>query len=77
MSSEAHIACWLDLDGTANARAVLPRLDALLQDPARTGLLGRKVIDKLESAQRGRREHTARKAAATKVQFFALATMRT
>ena len=52
-------------------------LDALLQDPARTGLLGRRVIEKLESAQRGRREHTARKAAATKVQFFTLATMRT
>ena len=26
MSSEAHTARWLDLDGTANARAVLPHV---------------------------------------------------
>lgn len=52
-------------------------LDALLQDPARTETLIRNVIDRLANAQRERREQTARKAAATKVQFFTLATMRT
>ena len=52
-------------------------LDALLQDPARNILLSRRVIDPLAAAQRERKEQTARKAAATKVQFFTLATMRT
>ncbi len=52
-------------------------LDALLQDPARRDGLTRLVIDPLAAAQRERRERKARKAAATKVQFFTLATMRT
>ncbi len=52
-------------------------LDALLQDPARNATLARRVIEPLAAAQRERRERTARKAAATKVQFFTLATMRT
>jgi alpha-D-ribose 1-methylphosphonate 5-triphosphate synthase subunit PhnG len=52
-------------------------LDALLQDPERTESLMRNVIDTLARVQRERRERTARKAAATKVQFFTLATMRT
>jgi len=51
-------------------------LDALLQDPARNAGLTRLVIDPLAAAQRERRETTARRAAATKVQFFTLATMR-
>jgi alpha-D-ribose 1-methylphosphonate 5-triphosphate synthase subunit PhnG len=52
-------------------------LDALLQDPDRAENLRQNVVDKLAGAQRARRERTARKAAATKVQFFTLATMRT
>jgi alpha-D-ribose 1-methylphosphonate 5-triphosphate synthase subunit PhnG len=52
-------------------------LDALLQDPARAGMLMRAVVDPLAATQRERREGTARRAAATKVQFFTLATMRT
>ena len=52
-------------------------LDALLQAPAWNAILAREVIDHLAAAQRDRRAATARKAAATKVQFFTLATMRT
>ncbi len=52
-------------------------LDALLQDPERSTLLSERVIDPLATAQRARKDQTARKAAATKVQFFTLATMRT
>jgi alpha-D-ribose 1-methylphosphonate 5-triphosphate synthase subunit PhnG len=51
-------------------------LDALLQDPDRCEILQARVIAPLAAAQRARREATARKAAATKVQFFTLATMR-
>jgi alpha-D-ribose 1-methylphosphonate 5-triphosphate synthase subunit PhnG len=52
-------------------------LDALLQDPARSAVLAQRVIDPLAAAQREGRDRKARKAAATKVQFFTLATMRT
>ena len=52
-------------------------LDALLQDPERSAALSRRVIDPLAAAQRARKDQAARKAAATKVQFFTLATMRT
>lgn len=51
-------------------------LDALLQDPERNAMLRREVIDPLAATQRERREGTARRAAATRVQFFTLATMR-
>ena len=50
-------------------------LDALLQDPERNAALTRQVIDPLAAMQQERRDQTARKAAATKVQFFTLATM--
>ncbi len=50
--------------------------DAMLQQPERTPLLRERVIA-LEQAQQARRETTARKAAATRVQFFTLASMRT
>ena len=52
-------------------------LDAVLQDPERYAELTRRVIDPLAAAQRERKDQAARKAAATKVQFFTLATMRT
>jgi alpha-D-ribose 1-methylphosphonate 5-triphosphate synthase subunit PhnG len=52
-------------------------IDALLQEPARTTELQQHVIGPLETIQRERRETTARKAAATRVQFFTLASMRT
>jgi alpha-D-ribose 1-methylphosphonate 5-triphosphate synthase subunit PhnG len=52
-------------------------LDALLQNPERTAILRRSVIAPLEKKQNARRETAARKAAATRVQFFTLASMRT
>jgi len=51
-------------------------LDALLQDPARHDGLQDAVIAPLAAAQQQRRDVTARKAAATRVDFFAMATMR-
>ena len=51
-------------------------LDAALQDPARQDGLLRAVIAPLHAAQQAARAATAGKAAATCVQFFTLATMR-
>ena len=51
-------------------------LDAALQDPARHDALQAQVIAPLAAAQAGRREQAARRAAATQVQFFTMATMR-
>jgi alpha-D-ribose 1-methylphosphonate 5-triphosphate synthase subunit PhnG len=51
--------------------------DALLQQPDRTSVLRERVIAPLAQKQAARRDATARKAAATRVQFFTLASMRT
>jgi alpha-D-ribose 1-methylphosphonate 5-triphosphate synthase subunit PhnG len=51
--------------------------DALLQDPGRRDALEAGVIAPLENAQAARREEIARKAAATRVDFFAMTNMRT
>jgi alpha-D-ribose 1-methylphosphonate 5-triphosphate synthase subunit PhnG len=52
-------------------------LDAALQDPARHDAVQAAVIAPLEAAQLAAREQEARRAAATKVDFFTMATMRT
>ena len=52
------------------------RLDAGLLDPALHAALLATVIAPLAAAQRQRREGQARRAAATRVQFFTMATMR-
>jgi alpha-D-ribose 1-methylphosphonate 5-triphosphate synthase subunit PhnG len=52
------------------------RIDAALQDPALHGALHAQVIEPLAQAQDAQREATARQAAATRVQFFTMATMR-
>lgn len=52
------------------------RIDAALQNPARHDALQSAVIAPLADAQQARRLVTQRKAAATRVQFFTLATMR-
>ena len=52
------------------------RLDAALQDEAMHDALQAAVIGPLASAQAAAREVTQRKAAATRVQFFTMATMR-
>jgi alpha-D-ribose 1-methylphosphonate 5-triphosphate synthase subunit PhnG len=52
-------------------------LDAMLQDPARQAELQAAIIAPLALRQRASREATARRAAATRVEFFTMATMRT
>ena len=52
------------------------RLDAGLQDPALHAPLLQTVIAPLAAAQQQRRDGQARRAAATRVQFFTMATMR-
>ncbi len=51
-------------------------LDALMQDPARAPALEAAVIAPLEQAQAERRAAQARKAAATRVEFFTMTQMR-
>jgi alpha-D-ribose 1-methylphosphonate 5-triphosphate synthase subunit PhnG len=51
--------------------------DALLQDPARRDALRAGVIAELAAVQAAARADVAQKAAATKVQFFAMRNMRT
>ena len=52
-------------------------IDAGLQDPAREAALRSNVIAPLAAAQDAARSLVARRAAATQVQFFTMATMRT
>ncbi len=52
-------------------------LDAALQDPARHAALAQAVIAPLAATQQAARDEAAAKAAATRVQFFTMATMRT
>ena len=51
--------------------------DAMLQDPLQAFALQANVIAPLAEAQQARRDTVAAKAAATKVQFFAMRNMRT
>jgi alpha-D-ribose 1-methylphosphonate 5-triphosphate synthase subunit PhnG len=51
--------------------------DALMQDPALAPRIRTAVIEPLAAAQQAGRDAVAAKAAATKVQFFAMTTMRT
>lgn len=60
----------------ADQAELAARVDAGLQDPALHPLLMREVVEPLERTQAGRRSETASRAAATKVQFFTMATMR-
>jgi alpha-D-ribose 1-methylphosphonate 5-triphosphate synthase subunit PhnG len=64
--------------GRDAGRAELAALvDAMLQDPTRTEEIETRVIAPLEAAQATQRNLRAAKAAATRVQFFAMQTMRT
>jgi alpha-D-ribose 1-methylphosphonate 5-triphosphate synthase subunit PhnG len=55
---------------------IAARLDAALQDPALAPEIERGVVAPLAEAQRAVRAANAGRAAATKVQFFTMATMR-
>lgn len=50
--------------------------DALLQDPARQPVLLEELIEPLAAAQQAQRNAVSAKAAATRVQFFAMRNMR-
>lgn len=64
--------------GRDTRRAELAALfDALLQDPQHHAVLQARVIEPLGEAQAARRTAVAAKAAATKVNFFAMRNMRT
>jgi alpha-D-ribose 1-methylphosphonate 5-triphosphate synthase subunit PhnG len=64
--------------GREDDRALLAAWgDALMQDPAWAETIDRRVIAKLARDQAQRRDARAGKAAATRVQFFAMQTMRT
>ncbi len=52
-------------------------VDALMQDDDRRPVVEERVITPLQAMQTRRREDRARKAAATRVEFFAMQTMRT
>ena len=66
-----------DRAGRDHARAELAALlDAALQDPARRPALMEAVIEPLAAAQAEADAAASRKAAATRVQFFTMATMR-
>jgi alpha-D-ribose 1-methylphosphonate 5-triphosphate synthase subunit PhnG len=59
-------------------RAELAALvDAMMQDPGRTGEIETRIIAPLETEQAAQHSQRAAKAAATRVQFFAMQTMRT
>jgi alpha-D-ribose 1-methylphosphonate 5-triphosphate synthase subunit PhnG len=63
--------------GRSERRAELAALaDALLQDPLRQTALLEDVIEQLAAQQQARRDAVAAKAAATRVQFFAMRNMR-
>jgi alpha-D-ribose 1-methylphosphonate 5-triphosphate synthase subunit PhnG len=63
--------------GRDEARAELAALvDALMQDDARAGEIEAAVIAPLEAEQAAARAERSRKAAATRVQFFSMQTMR-
>ena len=64
--------------GRDERRAELAALgDALMQDAATADRVEAEVIAPLEAAQQAARDGRAAKAAATKVQFFSMRTMRT
>ena len=52
-------------------------VDAMMQDPDRSEELEARVITPLQHSQAARRDDRTRQAAATRVQFFAMQTMRT
>ena len=68
-----HSGLLAYLNSEAELAAVL---DAALQDPERRPALLSGVIAPLAAAQAAQAEATARKAAATRVQFFTMASMR-
>jgi alpha-D-ribose 1-methylphosphonate 5-triphosphate synthase subunit PhnG len=75
--TESGIAGHAYIAGRDERRAELAAVaDALLQDPASGGALSETLIAQLAEAQAGQRRARAEKAAATRVEFFAMRNMR-
>ncbi len=75
--NEAGFVGHAYIQGRAHGRATLAAaIDAGLQDPARHAALQDGVIMKLAEAQAEARDGQSRRAAATRVDFFTMATMR-
>jgi len=86
LSEATATRCTVEMEGRMGHATVLGRdldqaelaaaLDAALQSPALRGPLLAHVIEPLGAAQAEARARTARRAEATRVQFFTMATMR-
>ena len=71
-SADGHIGHGYVAGRDKRKAELVASFDALLQAPARRGTLLERVVEPLAAAQAGARAATARKAAATRVEFFTL-----
>ena len=76
-SADGHVGHAYCLGRDLRRAELAAAIDAALQDPGRRDALQARVIAPLAAAQAQARAQTARRAAATQVQFFTMATMRT
>lgn len=76
-SQDGHVGHAYCLGREPRHAELAAAIDAGLQDPARHDALHASVVAPLEAAQAEARALDARRAAATQVQFFTMATMRT
>lgn len=76
-SADGHLGHAYCLGRDLRRAELAAAIDAAMQDPARRAQLQDKVVGPLATAQAAERAQTARRAAATQVQFFTMATMRT
>ncbi|MDP9096341.1 MAG: phosphonate C-P lyase system protein PhnG [Pseudomonadota bacterium] len=76
-SESGHVGHAYCLGGDLRRAELAAAIDAGLQDAARREVLQERVIAPLAEAQERARSIETRRAAATQVQFFTMATMRT
>ena len=76
-SDAGHVGHAYCLGRDMRRAEIAAAIDAGVQDPERHAELHAKIIEPLAEAQEASRALLARRAAATQVQFFTMATMRT
>jgi alpha-D-ribose 1-methylphosphonate 5-triphosphate synthase subunit PhnG len=76
-STTGHVGHAYIAGRDADRADLAARIDAAMQDPALRPALEQVVIAPLAAAQAAARDAKARRAAATRVDFFTMATMRT
>lgn len=76
-SEAGHVGHAYCLGRDTRRAELAAAIDAGLQDPERHAELHARIIEPLAAAQAAARAQVARRAEATKVQFFTMATMRT